>query len=104
MCRASLCCLPLFPGGKGNRTESTVFLYWKFSESISEGSCFPDYLEVATAVVVPRVVGKTSPHTSIYSVDIFHILVLQEYWVLAEMQNTALNAGARGRENCCTFH
>ena len=31
--------------------------------SISKGSVFPDYLEVATAVVVPRGIDKTSPHT-----------------------------------------
>ena len=30
-----------------------------------EESVFPDYLEVVTAVVVPRGVGKTSPRTSI---------------------------------------
>ena len=35
--------------------------------SISEGSVFPDYLEVhrGTAVVVPCGVGKTSPRTSV---------------------------------------
>ena len=31
--------------------------------SISEGSVFPDYSEVATAVVVSRGVDKTSPRT-----------------------------------------
>ena len=46
-----------------NKTESAVFLFCRFS--ISEGSVFLDYLEVATAVVVPRGVGKTSPCTSI---------------------------------------
>ena len=33
--------------------------------SITEGSVFPDYLEVTTAVVVLRGFGKTSPRTSI---------------------------------------
>ena len=47
-----------------NKSVSSVFLYIVGS-SISEGSVFPDYIEVATAVVVPHGVGKTSPHTSI---------------------------------------
>ena len=34
----------------------------------SDESVFPDYLEVATSVVVPRGVGITSPRTSIYNV------------------------------------
>ena len=47
-------------------------------------SLFPDYLEVATAVIVPRGVGKTSP-VHRYSVDIFfHILARREYRVLTE--------------------
>ena len=45
-------------------SESAVFLICRFL-SISEGFVFRDYLEVATAVVVPRGVGKTSPNTSI---------------------------------------
>ena len=36
-----------------------------YSLSISEGSVVPYYLEVATAVVVPRGVSRTSPRTSI---------------------------------------
>ena len=60
--------------------ENLVFLYCRFSLFLKD-PFFPDYLEVATAVVVPRGAGKTY-------VDIvlifFHILVLQEYWVLAE--------------------
>ena len=32
---------------------------------MSKGTVFPDYLEVAALVVVPRRVGKTSPCTSI---------------------------------------
>ena len=47
------------------------------------GSVLTDYLEVAIAVVVSRGVGKTSPVYR-YSIDIFHILVLQEYWVMKE--------------------
>ena len=31
---------------------------------MSEGSVFPDYLDVTTAVVEPRGVGKISPRTS----------------------------------------
>ena len=45
---------------------------------------FPDYLEVVTAVVVPRGDGKTSPRKIDIVLIFFHILVLQEYWVLAE--------------------
>ena len=37
-----------------------------------------------TADVVRRGVGKTSPCTSIYCCYFFHILVLQEYWILKE--------------------
>ena len=44
-----------------------------------------DYLEVATAVIVPHGVSETF---SIFYIDIevifLHILVLQEYWVMAE--------------------
>ena len=49
-----------------------------------EGSVFHDYLEVATAVVVPRGVGRI-PLTSIQCLYYFHILVLHEYWVLMEI-------------------
>ena len=48
-------------------------------------------------------VCKTPP-VHRYSVDIyFHILVLQQYWYSDRKQHAAY-AGARGRENCCTFH
>ena len=47
-----------------NKTELDVFLIvWVLS--VSQGSVFPDYLYVTTAVVVPREVGKTSLSTSI---------------------------------------
>ena len=61
-----------------NKTESAVF-YCRFSLFLRNPVFFSDYLEVTTAVVVSRGVGKTSPRTSI-----FHILVLQEYWVQTE--------------------
>ena len=53
-----------------NNTEPAVFLYSRFS--ISEGSIFPDYLEVVAAVVVLRGDGK---HLRVhqYSVVIFSI-------------------------------
>ena len=54
-----------------NKTEFAVFLYCGFSLFLKD-PFFPDYLEVATAVVVPRGVGKTSPVHG-YSVDIFFI-------------------------------
>ena len=47
-----------------NKTESAVFLNCRFSLFLKD-PFFPDYLEIATAVVVPRGVGKTSPRTSI---------------------------------------
>ena len=47
-----------------NKTEPVVFLYCRFSLLLKD-PFFPDYLEVAIAVVVPRAVGKTSPRTSI---------------------------------------
>ena len=68
-----------------NKTESAVFKYCRFSLFLKDPGCFfSDYLEVATAVNVPHGVGK---NFSLY-IDIvlifFHILVLQEYWVLTE--------------------
>ena len=66
-----------------NKTESVVFLYCRFS-LFRKDLFFPDYLEVATAVIEPRGGGKTFP-VHRYSVDIFFIiLVLQEYLVLTE--------------------
>ena len=47
-----------------NKTESVVFLYCRHSLFLKD-SFFPDYLEVATAVVVPPGVGKTPTCTSI---------------------------------------
>ena len=38
-----------------------------------------------------------------YSVDIFHILVVREYWVLAKGRQL-LKVGACGRESCCIFN
>ena len=55
---------PLVLLNRLNKTESVVFLYCRFFLFL-EDSFFPDYLEVATAVVVPRGVGKTSPRRSI---------------------------------------
>ena len=66
-----------------NKTEPVVFLYCRFSLLLKD-PFFPDYLEVAIAVVVPRAVGKTSPRTSISHKIIFLIPVLQEYGVLTE--------------------
>ena len=43
---------------------------WCLVSSFSEGSVFPDYLEVAIAVVVLHGVGKLLP-VHRYSVDIF---------------------------------
>ena len=48
-----------------NKTKSAVFLYCRFSLLLKE-PFFPDYLEVATAVVVPGGVGNSFQHTSIY--------------------------------------
>ena len=51
--------------GKQNAPSvSAVFLYCRFSLFLKDPFS-PDYLEVATAVVVRHGVGKTSPHTSI---------------------------------------
>ena len=52
---------------------------------VISGYYYLDYLEIATAVVVPRGVAKTSfsPYIDIVLI-FFHILVLQKYWVLAE--------------------
>ena len=51
---------------------------------MSEGSVFPDYLEVATAVVVASGLGKNvSPYIDLV-LRFFHVPVLQEYWVLKE--------------------
>ena len=33
-----------------------------------------------------------------------HILVLQEYWILTEIRIPLKPVGARGRENCSTYH
>ena len=66
-----------------NKTQSAVFLYCRFSLFLMD-PFFPIYLEVAIAVVMLHGVGKTSHCTSIKSSYFFHILVLQEYWVLME--------------------
>ena len=47
-----------------NKNESVVFLYCRLSLFLKD-PFFQDYLEVTTAVIVPRGVGKTSPRTSI---------------------------------------
>ena len=66
-----------------NKTKSAVFLYCRCSLFLKD-YFFPDYLQVPTAVIVACGVGKNYSGTSVYSVDIFHILVFQEYWVLME--------------------
>ena len=55
---------PLVLMNRVNKNESVVFLYCRFSLFLRD-PFFPDYLEVTTAVAVPRGVGKTSPRTSI---------------------------------------
>ena len=60
---------------------------------------FPDYLEVTTAVVVPRGVGKTSPY-----IDIVLILIRPLGILSSDGEQNTSKAGARGSENCCTFH
>ena len=45
---------------------------------------FPDYLELATAVVVSHRVHKLLPVHQYIVLLFFYILVLQEYWVLTE--------------------
>ena len=67
-----------------NRFNKTGAAISSIVGSISEGSVFPDYLEVTTVAVVPRGLGKTSTPTSFKCYYFFHILVLQEYWVLTE--------------------
>ena len=47
-----------------NKTDAAVFLNCRVL-SVSERPVVQDYLEVATAVFVPRGVGKTSPRTLI---------------------------------------
>ena len=46
------------------KNKSAVFLYCRFSLFLKD-LFFPDNLEVATAVIVPHVVGKSSPPTLI---------------------------------------
>ena len=79
------------------KTDSAVFLICRFSPFLRD-PFFPDYLEVATAVVVPHGVCKTSHCTlNIDYINVrgevlpillvlifFHILFLQKYWVLTE--------------------
>ena len=62
---------------------------------------FPDYLEVVTAVVVPRGVGKLLPYIDIVLI-FFHILVLQNigFWRKAEYRSSR----CKGRENYFTYH
>ena len=45
--------------------KSLLLLNFKVFFSISEGSIFPDYLEVAAAVVVPHGVGRTCLYSTI---------------------------------------
>ena len=45
-----------------NKTKSAVFLFFMFFLFLMD-PFFSDYLEATTAVVVWRVVGKTSPST-----------------------------------------
>ena len=74
-----MCRIPLkrVQGGGGGGENCCTFLYCRLSLFLKD-LFLPDNLEVATAVVVPRGVGKILP-VHRYSVIFFHILVHQEY-------------------------
>ena len=60
----------LFTGGKHNNAFAKKKQQQKSKNNpnklfISDGLLVPDYSEVTTAVVVPRIGGRTSPHISI---------------------------------------
>ena len=71
---------------------------------MSERSVFPDYSWLQRVSLFLCGAGKASPRTSIYSVVIFSYSGLLGILGSDGNHNTAFKAGARGRENCCTFH
>ena len=72
-----------------NKSEFAIFLHSRFSLFLKD-PFFPDYLEVATAVERFFVELVKLLHVHRYSVDIFHILALREYWVLTSDSSTML--------------
>ena len=57
--------MPIFVGILKFVTMANSIVTDFFTRCFESFKHFPDYLEVATAVVVPRGVGKTSPRASI---------------------------------------
>ena len=65
-----------------NKTECCFLILWVLF--ISEGSVYPDYLEVTSAAVVSVWSWKNYSPCIHKVLKFFYILVLQEYWVLTE--------------------
>ena len=66
--------------------------------SISDSIVFLDYLQVATAVVVPR---ELLPHIDIALIFFLHSGPLGV--LVSDGKQNTVQSDARGRENCCTI-